>query len=401
MKILVISQHYYPENFRITDICETLVEMGHQVDVICGLPNYPEGEVLSDYKHGKNREQVINGVNIHRCFEIGRGKSKFKLFLNYYSVCLSMLSKAKKLNGKFDVVFINQLSPVMQAWAGIAYAKKHKIPCIMYCYDLWPDSLAAGGIGKNNPIFKYYYKVSNKCYKQVDKLLVTSKSFIDYFVDYHHIDVNKIHYLPQYCEDLFSNNEVTYDKIDNEFNFVFAGNIGKMQSVETIIKAANVIKDDKSIKIHIVGDGSNFENCKKLANEYGLDNVFFYGRRPLEEMPKFYAMADAMLVTLAKNDVISRTLPGKVQSYMAAGKPIIAAIDGECQTIIKEAGCGIVCDSEDYIDLSRMFIRLKSIDLCNLSNNSFEYYNKFFLKDIFFNNLIEKLNGGYNENINN
>ena len=115
MKILVISQHYYPENFRITDICETLVKMGHQVDVICGLPNYPEGEVLSDYKHGKNREQVINGVNIHRCFEIGRGKSKVKLFLNYYSVCLSMLSKAKRLKEKFDVVFINQLSPVMQA----------------------------------------------------------------------------------------------------------------------------------------------------------------------------------------------------------------------------------------------------------------------------------------------
>lgn len=384
MKILVISQHYYPENFRITDICETLVEMGHQVDVICGLPNYPEGEVLSDYKHGKNREQVINGVNIHRCFEIGRGKSKIKLFLNYYSVCLSMLSKAKKLKEKFDVVFINQLSPVMQAWAGIAYAKKHKIPCIMYCYDLWPDSLAAGGIGKNNPIFKYYYKVSNKCYKQVDKLLVTSKSFIDYFVDYHHIDVNKIHYLPQYCEDLFSNIEVKNDKKDNEFNYVFAGNVGKMQSVETIIKAANEIKDDKSIKIHIVGDGSNLENCKKLASEYGLDNVLFYGRRPLEEMPKFYAMADAMLVTLAKNDVISRTLPGKVQSYMAAGKPIIAAIDGECQTIINEAECGLVCNAEDYIGLSSIILKFCNIDNCILGINSRKYYYEKFLKKIFY-----------------
>ena len=391
MKILVISQHYYPENFRITDICETLVEMGHQVDVICGLPNYPEGEVLNDYKHGKNREQVINGVNIHRCFEIGRGKSKVKLFLNYYSVCLSMLSKAKKLKEKFDVVFINQLSPVMQAWAGIAYAKKHKIPCIMYCYDLWPDSLAAGGIGKNNPIFKYYYKVSNKCYKKVDKLLVTSKSFIDYFVDYHHIDENKIHYLPQYCEDLFSNIEVQYEKKDNEFNYVFAGNIGKMQSVETIIKAANEIKDDKSIKIHIVGDGSNLENCKKLAIEYGLDNVIFYGRRPLEEMPKFYAMADAMLVTLAKNDVISKTLPGKVQSYMAAGKPIIAAIDGECQTIIKEAGCGFVCDAEDFLSLSRFFIEFKSGNVYLYTFNANKFYLSEFKKEKFFKDLFSFL----------
>lgn len=384
MKILVISQHYYPENFRITDICETLVGMGHQVDVICGLPNYPEGKVLSDYKCRKNREQIINGVNIHRCFEIGRGKSKIKLFLNYYSVCLSMLSKAKKLKEKFDIVFINQLSPVMQAWAGIAYAKKHKIPCIMYCYDLWPDSLAAGGIGKNNPIFKYYYKVSNKCYKQVDKLLVTSKSFIDYFVNYHHIDVKKIHYLPQYCEGIFSNIEVQYEKKDNEFNYVFAGNVGKMQSVETIIKAANEIKDDKSIKIHIVGDGSNLENCKKLATEYGLDNVIFYGRRPLEEMPKFYAMADAMLVTLAKNDVISKTLPGKVQSYMAAGKPIIAAIDGECQTIIMEAGCGFVCAGEDFISLSRIFISFKKVNIDSLRIKSLNYFNINYKKTIFF-----------------
>lgn len=395
MKILVISQHYYPENFRITDICETLVEMGHQVDVICGLPNYPEGEVLKDYKHGKNREQVINGVNIHRCFEIGRGKSKFKLFLNYYSVCLSMLSKAKKLKEKFDVVFINQLSPVMQAWAGIAYAKKHKIPCIMYCYDLWPDSLAAGGIGKNNPIFKYYYKVSNKCYKKVDKLLVTSKSFIDYFVDYHHIDEIKIHYLPQYCEDLFSNIEVKNDKKDNEYNYVFAGNVGKMQSVETIIKAANEIKDDKSIKIHIVGDGSNLENCKKLASEYGLDNVIFYGRRPLEEMPKFYAMADAMLVTLAKNDVISKTLPGKVQSYMAAGKPIIAAIDGECQTIIKEAGCGFVCDAEDFLSLSRFFIKFKSGNVYLYTFNANKFYLSKFKKEKFFKDLFSLLEISY------
>ena len=334
---------------------------------------------------------MINGVNIHRCFEIGRGKSKFKLFLNYYSVCLSMLSKAKKLKEKFDVVFINQLSPVMQAWAGIAYAKKHKIPCIMYCYDLWPDSLAAGGIGKNNPIFKYYYKVSNKCYKQVDKLLVTSKSFIDYFVDYHHIDVNKIHYLPQYCEDLFSNIEVKNDKKDNEYNYVFAGNIGKMQSVETIIKAANEIRNDKTIKVHIVGDGSNLESCKKLVEEYNLQNVIFYGRRPLEEMPKFYAMADAMIVSLSKNEIISKTLPGKVQSYMAAGKPIIAAIDGECQIVINEAGCGLVCDAEDYKTLSKLFNEFKGIDANKLQTNSINYYKMFFAKQKFFDLLIQKL----------
>ena len=393
MKILVISQHYYPENFRITDICETLVKMGNQVDVICGLPNYPEGEVLSDYKHKKNREQVINGVNIHRCFEIGRGKNKLKLFLNYYSVCLSMYFKAKKIKEKFDLVFINQLSPVMQAWGGIAYAKKHKVPCIMYCYDLWPDSLAAGGIGKNNPVFKYYYRVSNKCYKKVDKLLVTSKSFVDYFINYHNIDGNKIHYLPQYCEDVFLNNDLHQNNTTNEFNYVFAGNVGKMQSVETIIKAANEVKNDKSIKIHIVGDGSNLENCKKLAYEYNLENVIFYGRKPLEDMPKFYTMADAMLVTLAKNDVISKTLPGKVQSYMAFGKPIIAAIDGECNLVINEVNCGLVCEAEDYKALSELFVKCKNLNTLEFEKNSLSYYQENFSKEKFYKLLINLLSG--------
>lgn len=391
MKILVVSQHYYPENFRITDICETLVTMGHQVDVICGLPNYPEGVILADYKKRKNKEQVINGVNIHRCFEIGRGNSKIKLFMNYYSVCLSMKKKAKKLKEKFDIVLINQLSPVMVSWAGIAYAKKHKVPCIMYCYDLWPDSLAAGGIGKNNPIFKYYYKVSNKCYKQVDKIMVTSKSFIDYFENYHKIPKEKLEYLPQYCEDIFEENNSNQKEDKNHFDFVFAGNIGKMQSVETIIKAANEIKNDETIKIHIVGSGSNLDNCRKMVEEYGLKNVIFYGRRPLEEMPKFYQMADAMLVTLTNNEVISKTLPGKVQSYMAAGKPIIGCIDGEAQIIIDEAKCGMYCDAEDYRGLSKLLIDFKTKDIKEFSNKSYQYYKDNFSKDLFFQKIISEM----------
>ena len=269
MKILVVSQHYYPENFRITDICEELVKMGHYVEVITGLPNYPEGVVPKEYKDKKNWEQEINGVKIHRCYEYGRGNSKVKLFLNYYSVCLSMKRKAKKMKEKFDLVLINQLSPVMVSWAGIAYAKKHKVPCLLYCYDLWPDSLAAGGIKKGNIIFKYFYKVSNKCYKNVNTIMVTSKSFIKYFEVYHKIDSSKIKYLPQYCEDIFELSNTKNDEAIGKrttYNYVFAGNVGKMQSVETIIKAASLIQSE-DITIHIVGDGSNIENCKNLAND--------------------------------------------------------------------------------------------------------------------------------------
>ena len=188
MKILVISQHYYPENFRITDICETLVKQGHEVTVICGYPNYPEGYIYPDYK-GKNKkkhkDEVINGVAIHRCHEIPRGHSAFKLFLNYYSVCLSMKKKAKRLKEKFDCVFVNQTSPVMVGWAGIAYKKKNNVPCLLYCYDLWPASLAAGGIKKSSLVDKHYQKVSKKIYQQADHICVTSKSFVEYLNETH------------------------------------------------------------------------------------------------------------------------------------------------------------------------------------------------------------------------
>ncbi len=397
MKILVISQHYYPENFRITDICEELVKRDFQVDVICGLPNYPEGIVLEEYKKKINREQKINGVNIHRCYEIGRGNSKLKLFLNYYSVCLSMKRKAKRLKEKYDLVFINQLSPVMVSWAGLTYAKKNNVPCIMYCYDLWPDSLAAGGINKKSLIYKYFFKISNKCYHSVDKIFVTSKMFINYFKTIHNIFDDKIEYLPQYCEDIFAN--IKFEESNNHYvNYVFAGNVGKMQSVETIIKAAKFVKKE-NIKIHIIGDGSNLEMCKRLCENYELDNVYFYGKRPLEEMPKFYSFADAMIVSLVKNDIISKTLPGKIQSYMSAGKPIIGCIDGETQEIIKEANCGLCCEAEDSEKLAELFIQMAKLDRKQLGYNAKNYYIQNFTKELFYKKLINEMENIIEENI--
>lgn len=386
-KILIVSQHYYPENFRITNIAETLVKEGNSVTVLTGYPNYPEGNIYKGYK-GKNKKthknEIINGVHVIRCYEHPRKHNFIDLFLNYYSICLSMKHKAKKLKEKYDYVLINQTSPVMVGWAGITYGKKHNVKTYLYCYDLWPDSLAAGGIKKDSLIYKYYYKVSNKIYKNVDKIMVTSKNFIDYFINFHKIEASKIEYLPQYCEDLFANIK---SKDTKEYNYVFAGNVGKVQSVETIIKAANLIKDDDSIKIHIVGDGSNLENCKELVKQYNLTNVIFYGKKPIEEMPKYYAFANAMLVTLSKNDIISKTLPGKVQSYMCAGKPIIAAIDGETQTIISEANCGMCCAAEDYENLAKILIEFKNKNQTELSNNSRNYYINNFSKKMFFERL--------------
>lgn len=382
MKILVVCQYYYPEPFRVTDICEELVKRGHQVTVLTGLPNYPEGKILKEYKKKEYRDEIRNGVRIIRCNEHGRGKGAINLLWNYYSFAISGKRMVKKLDKDFDVVLVNQLSPVMMAWPGIKYAKKYGKKCVLYCYDLWPASLVAGGIKKGSLIYKHFDKVSKKIYNQVDHICVTSKSFFDYFEDEHRIDKNKISYLPQYCEDIYNN-------IKNEphegLNFVFAGNIGKMQSVETIIKAANLVKDREDIKIHIVGDGRDLDNCKKLAEELKTDNVIFYGRRPIEEMPEFYAMADAMLVTLAKDELVSKTLPGKIQSYMAAGKTIVGSTDGETKTIIHDSKCGYVVSSEDYIGLSKIFLEFdKEVAGTLFEHNSRHYFDLYFSKETFY-----------------
>lgn len=252
MKILVACQYYYPEPFRITDICESLVKRGHDVTVLTGLPNYPEGKVPKEYHHGKKRYEIINGVKIIRCFEIGRGKSKIKLFLNYFSYALSATFKALIMKEKFDVVLVNQLSPVMMGIPAMAYKKKHNKKILLYCLDLWPDSLAAGGIKEGSIIYKIFYKISKWIYKSADIILITSSMFEDYFRNFLQINTVNIKHLPQYAEDLFMEKENIVSEIatttDNKtYNFIFAGNIGDIQSVDTIVKAANELKEKENI----------------------------------------------------------------------------------------------------------------------------------------------------------
>ncbi|MGA4718490.1 glycosyltransferase family 4 protein [Fictibacillus nanhaiensis] len=382
MKILVVCQYYYPEPFRISDICESLVEKGHDVTVLTGLPNYPEGQVLDGYRYGKKRNEVLNGVKVIRSFEIGRGNNKIKLFLNYLSFALSGSLKAFFLKEKFDVVFVNQLSPVMMGIPAIVYKRKHKKKLLLYCLDLWPDSLAAGGINETSIIFKFFMKLSQWIYNSADCIAVTSSMFEGYFRSTLRVSNKKIHYIPQYAEELFTE-KIEVNK-DDKYNFVFAGNIGDMQSVDTIVRAANILRENSNILFHIVGDGSKLEECKILSKKMGLENVIYHGRRPVSEMPHYYGLADAMLITLKNNKAISYTLPGKVQSYMAAGKPIIGAINGETSRVIKNAECGLCCNAEDYSELANLLIKFcKSNEKEKMAQNSYKYYKKNYSKERF------------------
>ncbi|WP_277680104.1 glycosyltransferase family 4 protein [Gracilibacillus dipsosauri] len=390
MKILVVCQYYYPEPFRISDICESLVRKGHDVTILTGLPNYPEGKVLAEYRRGNKRNEILNGVKILRCFEIGRGDNKVRLFLNYFSFTVSASLKVLFLKEKYDVVFVNQLSPITMGIPAILYKKIHKKKVFLYCLDLWPASLTAGGIRENAFVYKVFLKLSRWIYNSVDSIAVTSSMFRDYFNKTIGIKGKEIQHMPQYAENLFT--KLVNEKLDDKYNFVFAGNIGDMQSVETIVKAAFELRSRTDIIFHIVGDGSKLEKCKELSKEYKLNNIIFYGRKPLNEMPQFYGIADAMLLTLKDNKEISSTLPGKVQSYMAARKPIIAAINGEAKRVIREADCGFCCDAEDYKGLARLIIKfIKSVKKDRMAQNSYDYYVKNYSKEKFIEMLENTL----------
>lgn len=390
MKILVVCQYYYPEPFRISDSCEELVARGHDVTVMTGVPNYPMGEIYSGYENRQKQDEVINGVKVHRCFTLPRKTGVLHRMLNYYSYPFSSSKYINKLDNNFDVVFIYQLSPVMMAKAGIKYAKKHNKKSILYCLDLWPESLIAGGIGRKSFIYKWFHKESEKIYKSVDKIFGTSRSFTDYFKN--EFGITGVEYLPQYAEDLFNPEECK--KLPDEYiDLMFAGNVGKAQSVDTIIKAAVACKDIKNLRWHIVGDGVELDNLKKMAHELDVP-VTFHGRKPIEEMPKYYAMADAMLITLQKDPVISLTLPGKVQSYMAAGKPIIGAVDGEAQKIVKEAVCGFIADACDYNQLAfnvKKFVSLIDAEKRMLGLNGQKYFEANFNKSFYIDTLVKHL----------
>ena len=400
-KILVVCQYYFPEPFRLTDYCEQLVKDGYEVTVLTGIPNYPEGITYKGYEKGKRRDEVVNGVYVHRCFTIPRKTGPIFRLLNYLSYSASSsiaieMNKVKPVSGgEFDIVLVNQLSPVMMAQAGITYKKIHHKKLVLYCLDLWPDSLTAGGISKNSKIYKLFFNVSKRIYKSADLVLVTSQSFTEYLSKNFLIDQKRVKYLPQFAEGIFNDvkNADLPDELKKYFgktNFVFAGNIGEIQSVETIVKAAEQLQNQENIHFHIVGSGTDLDRLRNIVDEKHLTNISFYGRRPLNEMPSFYAFADAMLVTLSGNSFISLTLPGKVQTYMAAGKPIIGAINGEANFVIQESSSGFVGNADDDKQLVKniiAFVKLSKQEQQQLGLNSRKYYETKFSRESFMSKL--------------
>lgn len=388
MKILVVCQHFYPENFRINDICYELVKKGNDVTVLTGLPNYPKGKILKEYKWHKNRKQVINGVKIKRCSLVGRGSSTLKMIINYMWFAIFGSIKALFMKKDYDIVYVYQLSPITMTWPAIVVKKIKRIPLIIHVLDQWPVSITTGGISKQSLPYKILTRWSKNAYSKADIITCSSKSFKNYFLNELKLPKEKrFIYMPSYAESLYDNCKT---KKNNKFDLLFAGNIGPAQSVETIIEAANLLKDEKQIMFHIVGDGLSKNNCEELTKKYNLQNVIFYGYHKVEDMKKYYELADAFLITMVDNEVVNSTLPAKVQSYMLAGKPIIGAISGEVKNVIEEAECGLCCESLDYVSFAKIIKKAyKSNNKQLWSKNSYKYYKDNFEKEKCINDLEE------------
>lgn len=389
MKILVVCQHYWPEPYPLQDVCEELVRRGHQVDLITGVPNYPLGKIYSGYEKGRNRSQIRNGVRIHRTFTIGRRSNVVFRFLNYFSFAISSVLYAWRMKEEFDVVFTNQTSPVMMSGGALAYGRKHGKKVVLYCMDLWPASLAAGGIQKGSLIYHVFGWISRVIYRGADRILITSEMFRDYLHREFGIENEKICYHPQYTQLNFPKTSIPEK---STVDLMFAGNVGVAQSIPTILHAAKLLEDREELRWHIVGDGSELVSSQKLAEELGLSNVIFHGRKPQEQMPEYFEIADAMLVTLTGDPLISLTLPGKVQSYMAAWKPIIGAANGEIPRTIAKSGCGFCAPAEDAAGLAaavREFLACPDKD--TLGENARRYYLAHFSRTRFMEKLEQEL----------
>ena len=388
--ILVISQVFYPEQFRINDMCQEWVKRGYQVTVLTGIPNYPQGEFYEGYGVRKKRRETWNGVEIIRIPVIPRGNSKIELVLNYFSFPISGFFWNLFNKIKADYCFMFETSPMTQCVIGVWYAKKHKVPLYAYVQDLWPENVEIV-TGITHPIvIEPIQKMVDYIYKNCDEIFVTSPSFVRAVCDRKvKVPERKVHYWPQYAEEFYKpvERECVVDIPDTDaFKVIFTGNVGYAQGLDVLPRTAKLLKEhDKRVLFCIVGDGRYMDEFKKEIKKLQVEDMFcLTGRKPAEEIPKLLATCDVAFLSFMKTRLFEMTIPAKLQSYMACGMPVIAAASGETERVIKEAECGMCSPSGDEVALSWMIEKVLSCskeELDTMKKYSREYFIKNFEKE--------------------
>lgn len=350
--ILIVTQYFYPENFGINEVAARWVKDGNRVEVVTGLPNYPEGEIYQGFE--TKYEETYRGVLIHRTKCRPRHKGSWNLFRNY----MDFMVKAKKTVRKrvvnqVDYVFCYMPSPIFQLGPAILAKKIFKCPLVLMCCDQWPESLKIRGLS-SGPFFWWIANYCRRSLKKCDFVLNVAPSFIEYNNIVNRVPIEKMDWCLQHCDDAFDGAR-TYKKDSSTIDLMFAGNIGLAQNVDDIVKAYSELRYE-NLLIHVFGDGSCLESCKRLSKELKVENnVLFYGRVSSQTLNDFYPKVDACILTLSHKTAIGNTIPSKLSGYMSAGKTIIAAVSGDASNIIKNANCGICVEPDDYKELSKAF----------------------------------------------
>ncbi|MGN0006934.1 MAG: glycosyltransferase family 4 protein [Alistipes sp.] len=400
MKILIISQYYYPEQFQINEIAPELVRRGHEVIVLCGLPNYPKGAIFEGYENqnsvaSKEKEYFAEtGVKVVHVKQIMRGNNPFTRMGNYFSFARNSRRMVRLLDNNFDIILGYQLSPITSMEAAVEYKRLHGTPLVFYTLDIWPVSAQSMLKFDKNPLMIPIKRISKRIYQSADKIIVTSRPFIDYLHQTNEIPLDKMSYLPQHAgADMMNLNLCA--KENGIVDFLFAGNIGKGQRVDVIIEAARLLGKRKDYKIHIVGDGSMRQSLEKLVCSLELDeNVLFYGNQKREVMPHFYQIADVLLITLRGNNEVGNTMPGKLQMYMTTGKPILGAINGAAHEVIEDAKCGSCVnagDSKGLAELMQLYIERPNL-FVECGQNARDYFKQHFTLGRYMDGLERELN---------
>ncbi len=361
MKILIVTNHFYPENFKCNDLAFELQKRGHKVSVMTTIPNYPLGKYLSGYGVFKRRCEVINGVTVHRSFITPRGKdNRLKLILNYLtgSIFATLRACFWSLHRHFDLVIVHETSPVMVGIPGVIFKRVQRIPMFFWVLDLWPESLEAAG-GIHNPMVLNAFRCLTRwIYRNSDRILISSKGFRQSICKMGDFN-ERIHFFPNWVDNALTTASAAkaIPEFPKGFNVLFAGNVGKAQDMPHILDAAALLRDT-NINFIIVGDGRDRIASQQRAEQEGLTNVHFLGRHPLETMPEFFAKANVLFLSLKDEPIFALTVPAKVQAYMSAGKPIVAMINGEGADLINEAKCGWAVPAESPQALADLLRRL-------------------------------------------
>lgn len=382
-KILVVTQHFWPENFRINDIVEGFLQDGIAVDVLCGLPNYPKGEWFPGYSAAGPFEEEWHGARLYRCKEVPRrGNTSVNIFLNYVSWPWYAAHALHRLPGGYDAVFCFNTSPVLMCWPAIRYAKKHHIPFTNYVLDIWPENLYSVLNVKNKALRAIAQGVSDALYKKADRLIAMSEPLQQRLCQRTGMPPQKIAVIPQYCEDFYAvpqPDAALQAQFGGRFNLVFTGTFTPAQSLETVITAVQDARSRGADMLHLllVGDGMSRAALEAKVKElHAEDAVTFYGSVPATDIPKFTALADALIVCLSDSPDLGLTVPAKVASYMAAGKPVLASMDGAGNTAVTAAGglSSPACDAAALADNLLALTRMDGAQRAAMGQSAKEYY---------------------------